>query len=93
MRSTSETNSDFHMGKLIKAELARQGRSAAWLARQVHCTPDNIYKVCGQQYVTMHLLFEISKVLDHDFFEDCSSYLTLKTDTMNTSAKNGLSDM
>jgi hypothetical protein len=83
MKSASEINSDFHMGKLIKAELARQGRSSAWLARQVHCTPENIYKVCRQRWVTMHLLFEISKVLDHDFFEDCSSYLTLKTDTMN----------
>lgn len=72
-----ETNQDidFHMGRLIKAELARQGRTATWLARQVHCTPENIYKVCRQQYVTMHLLFEISLALDHDFFEACSKHL------------------
>lgn len=72
-----ETNQDidFHLGKLIKAELARQGRTATWLARQVHCTPENIYKVCRQQYVTMHLLFEISLALDHDFFEACSKHL------------------
>ncbi len=75
MRKELNQNSDFHMGRLIKAELARQGRTATWLARQVHCTPENIYKVCRQQYVTMHLLFEISKALEHDFFEDCSERL------------------
>ena len=75
MRKELNQNSDFHMGRLIKAELARQGRTATWLARQVHCTPENIYKVCRQQYVTMHLLFEISKALEHDFFEDCSEWL------------------
>lgn len=63
------------MGKLIKAELVRQGRSASWLAKQVNCSRENIYKVCRQQYVTMHLLFEISKALDCDFFEACSKEL------------------
>ena len=75
MEKESDIHGNFHMGKLIKAELTRQGRSATWLAKQVHCSPENIYKVCQQQYVTMHLLFEISKALDHDFFSDCSAYL------------------
>lgn len=79
MRKELNQNSDFHMGRLIKAELTRQGRTATWLARQVHCTPENIYKVCRQQYVTMHLLFEISKALEHDFFEDCSRHLAVLT--------------
>ena len=78
MREETNQDIDFHMGRLIKAELARQGRTATWLARQVHCTPENIYKVCRQQYVTMHLLFEISKALEHDFFEDCSEWLQNK---------------
>ncbi len=66
---------DFHLGKLIKAELAHQGRTATWLAKQVHCTPENIYKVYRQKWVTMPLLFEISKSLDCDFFKACSEYL------------------
>lgn len=68
-------NEDFHLGKLIKAELARQGRTATWLAKQVHCTPENIYKTYRQKWVTMPLLFEISKVLDCDFFKACSKHL------------------
>lgn len=66
---------DFHLGKLIKAELARQGRTATWLAKQVHCTPENIYKTYRQKWVSMPLLFEISKALDCDFFKACSEYL------------------
>ena len=59
---------DFHLGKLIKAELARQGRTATWLAKQVHCTPENIYKAYRSQWISMPLLFSISKALGHDFF-------------------------
>lgn len=66
---------EFHLGKLIKAELAHQGRTATWLAKQVHCTPENIYKTYRQKWVTMPLLFEISKALDCDFFRACSEYL------------------
>ena len=69
------SNEDFHLGQLIKAELARQGRTATWLAKQVHCTPENIYKTYRQKWVTMPLLFEISKALDCDFFKACSEYL------------------
>lgn len=66
---------DFHLGNLIKKELKRQGRSAAWLAAQVHCTPENVYKLCRQPWVSMPLLFQICMVLNHDFFKDCSENL------------------
>ena len=69
------TNEDFHLGQRIKEELARQGRTATWLAKQVHCTPENIYKTYRQKWVTMPMLFEISKALDYDFFKECSAYL------------------
>ena len=68
-------NEKFHMGSIIKQELKRQGRSATWLAQQVHCTPENLYKVFRQQWVTMPLLFNISLALHHDFFQDCSEHL------------------
>lgn len=71
---TPQTSTDFHLGRLLKAELARQGRTATWLARQVHCTPENIYKTYRSQWISMPLLFEICKALDYDFFKDCSAY-------------------
>ncbi len=66
---------DFHLGQRLKTELARQGRTATWLAKQVHCTPENIYKAYRSQWISMPLLFEISKALNYDFFKDCSAYL------------------
>ena len=65
---------EFHLGRLIKKELKNQGRSSIWLAAQVHCTPENIYKTMKQQWITMPLLFRISKALNHDFFKDCSDF-------------------
>ena len=72
--SPQDTN-DFHIGQLLKTELARQGRTATWLAKQVHCTPENIYKAYRSQWISMPLLFEICKALDYDFFKECSAYL------------------
>ncbi|MBQ8956981.1 MAG: hypothetical protein IJ057_00540 [Bacteroidales bacterium] len=36
---------EFHLGKLIKAELTRQGRSITWLAGQIDCTRENLYQL------------------------------------------------
>lgn len=68
-------NEKFHMGSIIKQELKRQGRSATWLAQQVHCTPENLYKVFRHQWVSMPLLFNISLALHYDFFKVCSEQL------------------
>lgn len=69
------SSAELHLGQLIKAELARQGRTAVWLAKQVDCTPENLYKVFHTQWPTLHLLFKISKALNHDFFKDVSAHL------------------
>jgi hypothetical protein len=36
---------ELHIGKLIKAELARQGRTITWLAAQIGCSRQNAYKI------------------------------------------------
>ncbi len=79
MDTNEQTSStELHLGRLVKAELVRQGRTAVWLAKQVDCTPENLYKVFRTPWPTLHLLFKISKALDHDFFKDCSEYLGIK---------------
>ncbi len=70
--------SEFHLGRLLKSILIEQGRTATWLAKQVHCTPENIYKAFGQQWISMPLLFRICQALNYDFFKDCSTYLESK---------------
>jgi len=67
-------NDDFHIGQLIKAELARQGRSITWLAAQVNCTRENMYKLFQRPWINTDLLFQIGKALNYDFFKVCSDH-------------------
>lgn len=64
----------FHLGKLIKAELTRQGRSITWLATQIDCTRENLYQLFRHQWIHSETLFKIGKALDYDFFKVCSDY-------------------
>ena len=68
------TNEEFHLGKLIKAELTRQGRSITWLANQIDCTRENLYKLFKSPWINTNTLFKIGKALDFDFFKLCSDY-------------------
>ena len=63
-----------HIGKLIKAELARQGRSITWLAKQLGCTRQNAYKIFNRKWVYTDLLLKISDILDYDFFKCFSEW-------------------
>ena len=68
------TNEEFHLGKLIKAELTRQGRSITWLANQIDCTRENLYKLFKSPWINTSTLFKICNALDFDFFKLCSEY-------------------
>ena len=68
------TNEEFHLGKLIKAELMRQGRSITWLAEQINCTRENLYKLFKSPWINTYTLFKIGEALDYDFFKECSDY-------------------
>lgn len=70
--TTMPLEEGFHIGNLIKTELERQGRSITWLAEEVHYSRENLYKVFRRPWINTDLLFKISGVLHHDFFEDCS---------------------
>ena len=67
-------NEEPHIGKLIKAELNRQGRSITWLAGQIDCTRANLYKLFRNPWINTQTLFKVCKALDHDFFKDCSEW-------------------
>lgn len=62
-----------HIGSLINAELHRQHRQAAWLARQICCDRTNVYKIFKKSSIDTELLCRISVALSHDFFADYQS--------------------
>lgn len=58
-----------HIGQIIKAELKRQERTPAWLARCINCDRTNIYHIFARKSIDTHLLWQISQALRVDFFE------------------------
>ncbi len=67
-------SSDLHIGNLIKQELEHQGRSITWLAKQVGCSRENLYKVFRRSWIYTDLLFKISDALDYNFFRVCYEF-------------------
>ena len=61
---------DIHIGQKIKAKLKEQGRTTVWLARQIPCTPNHLYKVYASASINTDLLKHISEILDYNFFDD-----------------------
>ena len=64
-----DTPEDLHIGKMIRTELHKQGRSNVWLAKQLSCHPRTIGKIFQKQFIDTHQLLRISKALQHDFFK------------------------
>ena len=63
------THEALHIGHLVKAELARQERTVAWLARKLHCSRQNVYHLFECQWVSTEILSRLCDVLDFNFFK------------------------
>jgi len=57
-----------HIGELIHRKLEEDGRSAAWLARQIPCSKKHVYKILGKEDIHPSQLRRISIALKFDFF-------------------------
>jgi plasmid maintenance system antidote protein VapI len=61
-----------HIGNLIKVRLHEQGRTVTWFAASLNYTRVNIYKIFNRESIDTDLLYRISCLLQHDFFDDLS---------------------
>lgn len=61
---------DVHIGKLIKAKLKEQGRTTVWLAAQIPCSTNHLYKIYAKRSINTELLHRISIILDYNFFTE-----------------------
>ncbi len=66
---------DIHIGKLIREKLDKNGQSASWLAKKVHCDRSSFNKLLKKDHIDTKLLLHISKVLNFDFFSYYSDSL------------------
>lgn len=63
-----------HAGKMVKAELKRQGRTITWLAKQFGGTLENMYKVLNKSWIKSESLVKISLIMDYNFFQNYSEW-------------------
>ena len=56
------------IGKEIRRELKRQGRSGVWLARQLPCSNNHVYKLFSKKTMDADLLWRISDIMEVNFF-------------------------
>lgn len=70
-----ESETVFHLGRLIKEELVRQKRTVSWLAESICCARQNCYCIFERQYIDIDLLKRISKILHHNFFNELAAHM------------------
>ena len=58
-----------HIGHIIQEELRAQGRSVAWLARQLNTSRMACYRIFHSYSIDTHLLYQISELLERNLFE------------------------
>lgn len=59
---------EIHIGKIIHETLISQGRSVAWLAKQLNYTRENMYNIFKKSWIDTETLMKISLALDYNFF-------------------------
>lgn len=58
------------IGEIIKDEVNRQGLKAEEFGDKINCERENVYKIYKRTNMSVLQLQQISKALDHNFFED-----------------------
>lgn len=58
------------VGEIIKDEINRQGLKAEQFGELINCERENVYKIYRKTNISILQLKEISKALNHNFFED-----------------------
>ncbi|MBO7125648.1 MAG: XRE family transcriptional regulator [Bacteroidales bacterium] len=63
-----EEPQEIHIGHIIQGTLKAQGRSVAWLARELNYTRENMYNIFRSPRIDTDTLLKISLLLNKNFF-------------------------
>ena len=66
---------EIHTGKLIQQIMEDKGIKVEWLARQIPCHKNHIYRIYQQEHLHPALLIKISAVLKYNFFSHYYNYV------------------
>ena len=61
--------SNIHIGRLVQAQLKADQRSASWLAREIGCTRNHVYKIFNKPSLDGDLILHISNAMNFNFFQ------------------------
>ena len=61
--------SNIHIGHIIQARLKTDQRSVSWLAREIGCSRNHLYKVFRKPSLDGELLLSISLAMNFNFFQ------------------------
>ena len=64
-----ESSSNIHIGHLIHDQLKADKRSVGWLAREIGCTRNHVYKIFNKSSLDSDLLLRISISMHFNFFQ------------------------
>ena len=65
------------IGNIIEREVRKRGFEITDFADQINCTRQNLYNIFNRANIDIQLLARISKVLEHNFFEDIAKNYNL----------------
>ena len=63
-----ENMGNIHIGHLIQVQLKADKRSVGWLAKQIPCTRNHVYKIFNRPSLEADLILKISVALNFNFF-------------------------
>jgi hypothetical protein len=61
-------SNEIHIGRLIQEQLKTDLRSVSWLAKQIPCTRNHLYKIFRKPSIDCALLLRISQAMQFNFF-------------------------
>ena len=73
-----------HIGHIIKSVFDESGMTVAEFARRIHTARPNVYSIFERQDIGIEQLVAISKVLNHNFFDDIQQHCKLKSNIAPT---------
>ncbi len=76
---------DIFIGKVIRDEVHRQGVSIVELSQRLNCSRQRIYDIFGRHVLDSQTLWQLSVVLNTDFFKLFSNALYDKGDDSGNS--------
>ncbi len=68
-KSMENAKNSLHIGHLIQEQLRKDNRSVGWLARQIPCSRNHVYKIFNKPSLDSDLILKISNAMNFNFFQ------------------------